>query len=234
MSHKSLICAVVICLLSSPGLAAKSKTARDERLLGTWGLQSTVIYEFKANGTGRAEGEYFLWKADGKTLVLSDEEGEQEMIPYSIEDGRLTVEMGGSPMTLDRKGSPGAKEKPAAKSSASKEAADDTGKLLLSTPWCSFSYNKITGASKSKRVVFMRDGTWSAGGRAEGYSSGSGGTMASQSDDDDSGRWKVDGGRLLMSSFEEPSLSPVDFRVTRNSNGSPIINADGVEYAQCR
>lgn len=234
MTRASLVVALGLLLISPQGQAASPKTKRDERLVGSWGLQATTLYEFKSDGTGKAEGDEFRWHADGKVLFMMDEDGEQEAIPYSLEGKRLTVEVGGSPMTLDKKGLSGAKEKPAGKSPLPQGKGDELGQLLLSSPWCSFSYNKTSGSSNSKRVVFSRDGSWSSGGRSEGYSSGSGGTMASQHDGEDGGRWKSESGRLFMSSSDEPSLSPVDFSVTRNSNGFPIIKADGVEYSQCQ
>jgi len=36
-----------------------------------------------------------------------------------------------------------------------------------------------------------------------------------------------------MSSPEEPALAPVPLQVTQNSNGYPIITADGKEYSSC-
>ena len=84
-------------------------------------------------------------------------------------------------------------------------------------------------------MAFSRNGSWSLNGRAEGYSSGYGGTLASQSDSEAGGQWQVQGGRLFMSNPPDaPELSPVHVAVTQNSNGSPIITADGVEYAMCR
>ncbi len=106
--------------------------------------------------------------------------------------------------------------------------------LLLSSLWCSFSYNKISGASSTKRVQFRSDGTWLEWSRYEGYSSGSGGTMASQHDATGGGNWKAEGNQLFMSSQQSPMLQPVEFTVNRNSNGYPIIHAGGVEYSQCR
>ena len=46
------------------------------------------------------------------------------------------------------------------------------------------------------------------------------------------GRWEVKGGMLYMSEGAG-QLEPVDLKVTYNSNGSPILTADGVEYCRC-
>ncbi len=57
--------------------------------------------------------------------------------------------------------------------------------------------------------------------------------MAGQSDSGGAGQWAVRGGTLWLSEAGGP-LQPIDgFSVTRNSNGSPLINADGREFSQC-
>ena len=59
------------------------------------------------------------------------------------------------------------------------DAGGMSNDLLLSSMWCHFTYNKTTGYSHQKRVRFNANGTYSTGSRGEGYSSGSGGSMAS-------------------------------------------------------
>jgi len=105
--------------------------------------------------------------------------------------------------------------------------------LLLSSAWCSFSYNKTTGYSNTTRVHFSKNGIYGTGGRAEGGSKGKYGSYASQNDSSGGGRWKVNKGELYISTGNG-QLAPVKTVVKRNSNGFPIILADGVEYSQCR
>jgi len=105
--------------------------------------------------------------------------------------------------------------------------------LLLSSAWCSFTYNKTTGYSHTKRVYFNANGTYGQGSRGEGYSSGAGGSMASQRNAQGGGLWKVDRGELFMSEGGA-RLEQVSTVLKRNNNGHPIIVADGVEYSQCR
>lgn len=112
-------------------------------------------------------------------------------------------------------------------------AGELSNELLMSSAWCSFSYNQVTGYSNTTRVRFSSNGTYSTGGRAEGYSSGSGGTYASQNDSSASGQWKLAKGELYMSEgYGELGL--VQTVVKRNSSGYPIITANGVEYSQCQ
>lgn len=212
--HALFLC---VCVLANAA-------ALDPKLVGDWGHEDKTLYTFKADGSGQVEDLEFRWTSDGKTLRLSSE-GETQKAPYQIKKGRLILNISGSSLTLDRIS---AKKKPTA-------AADQLSRLLLSSAWCSFSYNKVSGSSSSKRVAFSRNGSWSLNGRAEGYSSGYGGTMASQSDSEAGGQWRVENGRLFMSSLpDSPELAPVKIAITRNSNGSPIISADGVEYSMCR
>jgi hypothetical protein len=50
----------------------------------------------------------------------------------------------------------------------------------------------------------------------------------------ETGQWAVKGGQLYMSDPPEtPQLVAVPLQVTRNSNGYPILTADGKEYSQC-
>jgi hypothetical protein len=105
--------------------------------------------------------------------------------------------------------------------------------LLLSSPWCTFKYNQTTGYSNTTRMKFNKNGTYSTGGRSEGYSSGRGGTYASQGDSQNAGKWKVVKGVLYISEGYG-QLNPVRTVVKKNSNGYPIIFADGVEYSQCK
>jgi len=115
----------------------------------------------------------------------------------------------------------------------SAHAGGVSNELLLSSAWCTFTYNKTTGYSNTTRVRFNKNGTYGTGGRAEGHSSGRGGTYSSQNDSSGGGRWKVNKGELYISSGNG-QLAPVKTVVKRNSNGYPIILADGVEYSQCK
>lgn len=116
---------------------------------------------------------------------------------------------------------------------SSAHAGGMSGSLLTSSAWCTFTYNKTTGYSHTKRVYFDANGTYGTGSRGEGYSSGSGGSMASQRNASGGGLWKVDKGELFMSEGRG-GLEPVRTLLKRNNNGYPIIMADGVEYSQCR
>ncbi len=262
MIRTAFLFTLALFVLGPGTAAAKAKT--DPALVGSWGTAGETLYTFRADGTGTAEDDSFRWTADGKTLKLMGGEMDDEVryavkgdrLLLTMGGAQLAFErMGGKgarPKAAAAKrgksrddgdedeeerenfrAPASARRTPAARRGGGAEG-DQLNRLLLSSPWCSFSYNKNSGSSSSKRVTFSPDGSWSLGGRSEGYSSGDAGTFSSQHDSGDGGNWKVQGGVLSMSSSESPSLAPVDLTVTQNSNGYPIIKADGVEYSQCR
>jgi hypothetical protein len=105
--------------------------------------------------------------------------------------------------------------------------------LLLSSAWCTLSYNKVSGTSRTARYQFFNNGTWAGGSQRETYSSGPNGTVSGQSNGRQGGRWAVQNGMFLMSEGGA-QMGQVAVDVKQNSNGYPIIVADGVEYSQCR
>jgi len=218
---------ITVAFVLLAGGAALGASKQDPNLVGDWSLNGQPYASFKADGTGSLEGEPFRWTADGKVLVLSDLDGSERM-PYQIKNGRLLVTSPDGRVELER-----AEPKSAGRPSP-KAGGDQLSQLLLSSAWCSFSYNKVSGASHQSRVQFFANGTWAAGSRGETYSSGAGGSVAGQHDSGAAGRWKVQNGRLFMSNPESTALAPVTMTVKRNSSGSPIITADGTEYSQCR
>lgn len=203
-------------------------------LVGAWTLEGAPFAVLNANGTGVRDGETFRWSANGRVMTVVNAQG-MAQIPYRLRKDQLIVVLDGKQLTLQRagKGAPaGARPSAAAPGGGS---SGPLAQLLLSSAWCSFRYNKVTGYSSQSRAVFRRDGSWSRGGRAEGYSSGYGGTFASQRDSRSGGRWQARGMRLFLSDPPQlPQLTEVRINVKRNSNGRPIIVADGVEYVQCR
>ncbi len=223
-----MIRALLLLLLSAPAFGASP-------LVGTWNKDGSALAVLKADGSGVVRGEAVRWRASGTTLTLVyDEEGEVETMSYRLAGDRLTVTMNGQTETYTRAG---AQKTPAAAKGAAAAAtptgSDSLSKMLLSSAWCYFRYNQHAGTTKQERVVFRADGTWVSGAQGEIYSSGMHGTAHGQSNSSSGGRWQAKGGSLRLS--EGPgALQDVGLKVTRNSNGYPILNADGKEYSQCR
>ena len=105
--------------------------------------------------------------------------------------------------------------------------------LLLSSAWCSFRYNKVSGTSRQTRYQFFNNGTWRMGAQGETYSSGPNGMVGGHSNSGSGGRWAVRNGAFYFSEGGG-QMEQVPVSVKQNSNGYPIIVADGTEYMQCR
>lgn len=225
-------------------------------IVGSWGLpDGTVFAEFRADGTcwSRTDGPCtYTLAGDALTVTYATY---STSLTATIAGDALTLDGGMLPITFVRVGGKGGKagKAPSAPVNTTPpltiappaalptmDLRDPLAVLLLSSAWCTFSYNQTTGASSSTRTQFAKDGTFFVGARSEGYSSGAGGTMASQHDARATGRWLVNKGRLWLAlpqenpALPQNALTQVAFTVKRNSNGAPIIvGGDGTEYAQC-
>ncbi len=225
MTKRLLLAAVL--LLSAP--VARSAAP----LVGVWNKNGAPYAELRADHTGQVGPESVKWVADARSLTLTYANGKKDTMAFILDKNVLTIIMDGEMETYTRGGSKSAASKSkTAKAPLEKAGKDKLSTLLLSSSWCSFSYNKFSGASHQERVSFRSNGSWDSGARAESYSSGAAGTVAGQTDSSSGGRWQVKGSSLLMSRGGAP-LEDTGLSVTRNSNGYPILNTGGKEYSSC-
>ncbi|MFZ5439590.1 MAG: hypothetical protein ACOZQL_06260 [Myxococcota bacterium] len=239
-------------------LAIAAAPKPDARLVGAWQLNGQTFLTLNANGTGLMDGDPLEWKADASTLTLTDEDGETDRVPFALDGDTLKLEVGGLPMTLTRGGKPGAKAsrlQRAAERSADGDDAeamapapqptrgtprpqpagnDQLSRLLLSSNWCWLRYSN--GNSYTQKVHFSPDGTWQDFSESDLYVNNQYAQTVTQSTGNQSsgGQWAVRNGQLWLSSPDAPQLQPIPLTITRNSNGAPLINADGREYSMCR
>lgn len=214
--------------------------AADPKLVGAWSFNGQPSSVLEAGGGGTLEGKPLKWSTKGGVLTMVSE-GKTTSVPYTVDGDTLTISVYGFPVNYQRTSKGGkAKAEKAEKEEAAAPAAksagkDEIAKLLLSSPWCTFSFNKTTGYSKSTRYQFFENGTVQVGGQSEGYSSGYGGSMASQHDTSSTIRWEVRKGQLFLASPEtNGQFVAAPFESYKNSNGYPILRANGVEYSQCK
>lgn len=210
--------------------------AADPKLVGAWSFNGQPSSVLEAGGGGTLEGKPLKWSTKGGVLTMVSE-GKTTSVPYTVDGNTLTISVYGFPVDYQRtsKGGKGAKAKEEAAAPAKSAGKDEISKLLLSSPWCTFSFNKTTGYSKSTRYQFFENGTIQVGGRSEGYSSGYGGSMASQHDSSSTIRWDVRKGQLYLASPEtNGQFVAAPFETYKNSSGYPILKANGVEYSQCQ
>ena len=104
--------------------------------------------------------------------------------------------------------------------------------LLLRSPWCYFSYSQTSGTTRTERVVYSADGTGHLGTGGETYNSGANGTVSSQSAGGTAFRWRVQNG-VLLATQDGVQWGQYPLQITQNSNGYPIITANGKEYSMC-
>jgi hypothetical protein len=268
-------------------LAAAPKA--DPRLVGSWQLNGQPFVTLNANGKGTMEDGPITWGVDGATLVIIDEDGEAERLPFTLAGEQLTVKSEGMPLTLSRGGAAvkkaGAVARAAEKAQAKGDDADaealaeaqawlvkqqggqvqvrgpgtqvqagpagvqvrtgqaapapqragndQLSRLLLSSNWCWLRYSN--GNSYTQKVHFSPDGTWQDFSESDIYSNNQYTQTTAQltGNRQGGGQWAVRNGQLFLSTPESPQLAPVPLTITQNSNGYPIINADGREYSQC-
>jgi hypothetical protein len=219
-------------------LASAVSTAwASQSLVGTWSLNGQPYMALNKDGNGLMQSGSFTWEVQGKNLIISSG-GVTSILPYRLDGSVLTLQYQNIPYSLQRMGSAstaGQNKSNMESGGNAKAQSDQLSKLLLSSAWCTFKYNKISGASSATRFQFFNNGTYSNSGRSETYSSGSYGSMAGQHDSDGRGQWAVRSGHLYVSNPpEQPNLQPMPLTVTRNSSGYPILNSDGVEYSMCQ
>jgi hypothetical protein len=230
-------------------------------LPGTWLLHGHPFLTLEPDGTGVMEGESFRWRVEGNTLLI-DADGLSERAPFQLAGDVLVVQLGGVPLQLVRArlspSSPraGATPPPRRSQAVDERAAalqalaeriqapgagsatavggDPLSALLTSSSWCWMEYRG--GNSSSGKLHFGRDGTWQEGSESELYSNNPylGSTAHLVGNHSNGGRWEVRQGQLFMSSPQTGGqLVPIALTVTRNSNGAPILVANGREYCSC-
>ena len=202
-------------------------------------VQGGEILELRADGTASMAGEETVWSASGTRLTIGP-----DSMPYTLQGDRLLLTMGSIQIPWKRIGgavkAPQSKQKDAPGATAGQTAAGgadadrEVKQILTSTAWCSFTYNKVSGTSTTRKVVFRPDGVMTVNGGAETYSSGYGGTVAGQSKSSNVMRWKLENLRMYVDQGDGAGFQDIGLNATRNSNGYVILHAGGREYSMCR
>jgi len=124
-------------------------------------------------------------------------------------------------------------------SSASSPQDQQLIRLLTSSAWCTYSFSGgqtytggYGGTEHKSRTVFSADGTVTSRNDSELSNSGAPGAVWGNSAKVQTGRWRVRDGVLLLS-LDGVQWEATPITVTHNSNGYPIIKAQGKEYMMC-
>jgi hypothetical protein len=202
-------------------------------------VQGGDLLELRDNGTASMAGEETVWSARGNQLTIGS-----EVMQYKLQGDRLLLTIGTVKIAWKRiggevKGS-SLKKKPVPETQARQSGNGETNadreakQLLTSTAWCSFSYNKSSGTSTTRKVVFRPDGVMTVNGGSETYSSGYGGTYAGQSNNGSAMKWKVENLRMYLDQGNGAGFQDIGLNATKNSNGYVILHAGGQEYSMCK
>jgi hypothetical protein len=204
-------------------------------------VQGGDMLELRADGTASLAGENMKWSAKGNQLQVGP-----DLMTYVLQGDRLVVNVGVVQLGWKRIGGGTSNLSPMARAAnktngSETTAAQNTGnpqdaqarQVLTSSAWCSFTYNKVSGTSTTRKVVFRPDGVLTINGGAETYSSGYGGTYAGQSSSGGTMLWKVENLRLLIDQRNGTGFQDIGLTTSKNSNGYPILHAEGREYAMC-
>lgn len=233
----AVLALLALLLLSVAAAAAQNGTD----LAGSYRMdvQGGELLELRADGSAALAGEETTWSADRSRITIGP-----DVMPYTLQGDRLVLSMGPVQIVWKRVGAPAKrgtqKQKDAPKPPAKKGGEAETGtdrearQLLMSSAWCSFTYNKNTGTSSTRKVVFRQDGIMTVNGGLETYSSGYGGIAAGQSSSSGSMRWKLENLRMYVDRGDGAGFQDIGLTATRNSNGYPILHAAGSEYSMCR
>lgn len=159
-------------------------------------------------------------------------------VPYAFQaqlDGNtLQLAAGGALYVMQRAGR-GQAATPSGGGAGGSAQDRQLAQLLQRSAWCSFSYTSgggSSGRSSTERIVFRPDGSGARSTGGASYYSGSAGSVAGQSGGGEPFRWRTQNGTLVVTG-QNGEQSQIQLQVTQNSNGYPIITANGTEYSMC-
>ncbi len=243
-------------LAPAPGAEAApgtgTATARADPYAGTFsggGITLTLTRSGSGyTGSATSEGEQDRVTAQlyGSTLSGVYEGGGTQLPFQAIVQGDvMQLAAGGETYTLQRQaggarglagaapGARGGSGGPTARTAEERQIAQ----LLVSHEWCTMTYSGVVGSTSGttryERLIFRRDGTGTRRESSESYTSTEAGIAGGQGSRGYAVLWRLDGSVLVSSGDGGASWVRTPMRFSRNSNGYPIITANGKDYAIC-
>jgi hypothetical protein len=211
---------VLICSGQAPKTDA-------EKLIGKWVSHDDgypMEADFKANGTGVVDGDAVKWSVKSGTLTI-DVEGDRKNYKISIKENEFNVSGGDleKPMNFKRVVAGNRTE------AGTKETTNANEKKLDQTlvgKWCYVNVASNYNTTSEQCIIVNENGTYEY--YAEGSTSGSNGSTASQLSD--SGTWWVEGNRVYYNSQSQGEGSYELIKRNHPKTGDPMIVLDGTAY----
>lgn len=236
---------------SAPAPARTPRTRGADPWVGTFaGTELTVTFRRQGalySGTASSQGGQYPLQGQAQGNLMNGQYvdgGVAYAFQAQLDGNTLQLAAGGALYVLQRRGTGGQGDGATGMTGGGGAAGGVTGtgtqdrqlaQLLMRSAWCSFSYvsgGGSSGRSSSERVVFRQDGSGARSSGGESYYSGPNGSVAGQSGGGEPFRWRIQNG-LLMVTGQTGETSSIRLQVTQNSNGYPIVTANGTEYSMC-
>lgn len=243
---KALVCSALLLFIHAGGAAQLAA-----ELVGKYQMevQGGDVLELRADGTATLAGEQTKWSVRGNQLIVGS-----DVMTYVLQPGRLLLTMGSVQLAWKKIGGAAKPLSPMQAAAARAQGGPPAGapqpprtgpaggnpqdlqarQVLTRSAWCSFTYNKVSGTSTTRKVIFRPDGAMLVNAGAETYSSGSGGVFAGQRNSAGAMRWKFESLRLYVDADDGAGFQDVGLSATQNSNGAVILKSLGREYSMCR
>ncbi len=226
------------------------RQASGGRITGT--LVGRTRFDVRASVKGSGQFEGFASNASGRMYIAGQLDGATGNLGLVMAevgpDGQARPETAQQAMAVRTNGrsggraagknpSPPTTEPPGRGGVRAASGADrQLAQLLTSSAWCSFNYSgagagSSSGTTSTERVVFRANGTGVRSTGSESYYANPNGSAYGNNTGGGAFQWRVAGG--VLSVADQSGESRVPLAVSRNSNGYPIITANGKESSMC-
>jgi hypothetical protein len=202
-----------------------------DKLLGQWTTDGADL-EFKSDGKGQYNGNPFTYTLNGNTLTSRDLSGESQFLVMFL--GKSMTLMGSGVNATFVRGHAGykAETSPAGQNASTNLNGGGTADQSIVGKWCYVSSltNPNASSSSSRCININANGTYAY--QSESSISGYGGGYygGSNSQNADSGTWKLSGNRIYVNSRSQGNKVYTFEKRNHPKNGDPMIIIDGDPY----
>jgi hypothetical protein len=232
-----------------PAPAPRGATARADPFAGSFAGDGITLTLARSGdlytGSATSEGEQYRVRAQvSGSMLIGVYEGSGGQLPFQavVQGEVMQLAAGGETHTLRRQGegrglAGAGGVRGGAGPTASTGEERQIAQLLTGNQWCTMTYSGVVGSTSGttryERLVFRADGTGTRRTSTEWSNANDAGAAAGQGSGGSEFVWRLDGSVLVSSTDGGASWARTPMRFSRNSNGYPIITANGKDYAIC-